>query len=72
MNGVYFLSTQLYLLSNKMAKCRASHAEFVVPYQKYVRSINNVICIGTRFKMRVDVDDAPEKRFVYGYIAWRK
>ncbi|XP_056173167.1 auxin response factor 4-like [Syzygium oleosum] len=41
---------------------RASHAEYVVPYQKYVRSINNVICIGTRFKMRVDVDDAPEKR----------
>lgn len=41
---------------------RASHAEFVVPCQKYLKSINNVICIGTRFKMRVDVDDAPEKR----------
>nr|QGJ03866.1 ARF4 [Eucommia ulmoides] len=42
---------------------RASHAEFVVPYQKYVKSITNHVPIGTRFKMRFDVDDSPERRF---------
>ncbi|XP_059626755.1 auxin response factor 4 isoform X2 [Cornus florida] len=40
---------------------RASHAEFVVPYQKYVRSITNPICIGTRFKISFDMDDSPER-----------
>lgn len=41
---------------------RASHAEFVIPYQKYVKSITNPISIGTRFKMRYDMDDSPERR----------
>ncbi|KAK6936020.1 Auxin response factor domain [Dillenia turbinata] len=41
---------------------RASHAEFVVPYQKYAKSINNPIPIGTRFKLRFDMDDSPERR----------
>ncbi|KAL6967300.1 ADP-ribosylation factor 4 [Sarracenia purpurea var. burkii] len=40
---------------------RASHAEFVVPYQKYIRSINNHIPIGSRFKIKFDVDDSPER-----------
>ncbi|BBH04940.1 auxin response factor 4 [Prunus dulcis] len=41
---------------------RASHAEFVIPYQKYVRSIANPVTTGTRFKMRFDRDDSPERR----------
>ncbi|KAA8550424.1 hypothetical protein F0562_002108 [Nyssa sinensis] len=41
---------------------RASHAEFVIPYQKFVRCITNQISIGTRFKMRFDMDDSPERR----------
>ncbi|KAJ0083531.1 hypothetical protein Patl1_30735 [Pistacia atlantica] len=41
---------------------RASHAEFVIPYQKYMKSIANPICIGTRFKMRFEVDESPERR----------
>ncbi|XP_057480712.1 LOW QUALITY PROTEIN: auxin response factor 4 [Actinidia eriantha] len=41
---------------------RASHADFVVPYQKYIKSITNQIPIGTRFKMKFDVDDSPERR----------
>lgn len=41
---------------------RASHADFVIPYQKYVKSIMNSICIGTRFKMRFEMDDSPERR----------
>ncbi|KAM7496706.1 hypothetical protein LguiA_021120 [Lonicera macranthoides] len=42
---------------------RASHADFVVPYQKYVKSINNQILIGTRFKMKFDMEECPERRF---------
>jgi len=41
---------------------RASHAEFVVPYQKYVKSIKNPVTIGTRFKMRIEMDESPERR----------
>ncbi|PPR87059.1 hypothetical protein GOBAR_AA33634 [Gossypium barbadense] len=42
---------------------RASHAEFVIPFRKYFKSIANSVCIGTRFKMRFDMDDSPERRF---------
>ncbi|XP_039012746.1 auxin response factor 4-like isoform X2 [Hibiscus syriacus] len=42
---------------------RASHAEFVVPFQKYIKSITNSVCIGTRFKMIFEIDDSPERRF---------
>lgn len=42
---------------------RASHADFIVPYQKYVKSITNQIPVGTRFKIRVDLDDSPERRY---------
>ncbi|KAL1361636.1 hypothetical protein AAHE18_03G018500 [Arachis hypogaea] len=41
---------------------RASHAPFVVPYQKYVKSINNPVTIGTRFKMTFEMDESPERR----------
>ncbi|XP_018446641.1 auxin response factor 4 [Raphanus sativus] len=41
---------------------RATHAEFVIPYEKYITSIRNPICIGTRFRMRFEMDDSPERR----------
>ncbi|KAJ7947785.1 Auxin response factor [Quillaja saponaria] len=40
---------------------RASHADFVVRYQKYVKSIDNLVTIGARFKMRFEMDDSPER-----------
>ncbi|XP_074357345.1 auxin response factor 4-like isoform X2 [Apium graveolens] len=42
---------------------RATHAEFVVAQPKYMKSIKSQILVGTRFKMKCDVDDAPERRF---------
>ncbi|KAL3518357.1 hypothetical protein ACH5RR_020946 [Cinchona calisaya] len=42
---------------------RANHADFIVPYQKYVKSITNQIPVGTRFKISFDLDDAPERRY---------
>ncbi|XP_021610595.1 auxin response factor 4 isoform X3 [Manihot esculenta] len=47
---------------NVLYSPRASHAEFVVPYKKYMKSIMNPVCIGTRFKMRFEMDDSPERR----------
>ncbi|XP_058755342.1 auxin response factor 4-like [Vicia villosa] len=47
---------------------RASHAEFVVPYQKYVKSIKNPVTIGTRFKMRFEMDESPERRCSSGML----
>ncbi|GMY10382.1 auxin response factor 4 isoform X2 [Fagus crenata] len=41
---------------------RASHAEFVIPYQKYAKSLTKPVTIGTRFKMRFEMDDSPERR----------
>ncbi|XP_031401263.1 auxin response factor 4-like isoform X2 [Punica granatum] len=42
---------------------RVSHGEFIVPYQKYVKSMANLIRVGTRVRMRLDVDDPPERRY---------
>ncbi|XP_015579153.2 auxin response factor 4 isoform X1 [Ricinus communis] len=47
---------------NVLYSPRASHADFVVPYKKYMKSIMNPVCIGTRFKMRFEMDDSPERR----------
>jgi hypothetical protein len=41
---------------------RASHADFVVPYQKYVKSIRSPVTIGTRFKMKFEMDESSERR----------
>ncbi|PON35300.1 Auxin response factor [Parasponia andersonii] len=41
---------------------RAAHAEFVIPYQKFLKSIRNPVTIGTRFKTRFDMEDSPERR----------
>jgi hypothetical protein len=41
---------------------RATHAEFVIPYEKYITSIRSPVCIGTRFRMRFEMDDSPERR----------
>jgi hypothetical protein len=50
-----------------MLNCRASHAEFVIPYQKYAKSLTNPVTIGTRFKMRFEMDDSPERRFLISF-----
>nr|KYP68489.1 Auxin response factor 4 [Cajanus cajan] len=47
---------------------RASHADFVVPYQKYVKSINNPVSIGTRFKIRLEMDESQERRCSSGTL----
>ncbi|KAK4408929.1 Auxin response factor 4 [Sesamum angolense] len=39
----------------------ASHADFIIPYQKYLKCITSQIPVGTRFKMRIDLDDSPER-----------
>uniref|UniRef100_A0A7N0SV63 Auxin response factor n=1 Tax=Kalanchoe fedtschenkoi TaxID=63787 RepID=A0A7N0SV63_KALFE len=41
---------------------RATLAEFVIPIQKYMKSIIHPIPTGTKFKMRFEMDDSPERR----------
>ncbi|XP_077239190.1 auxin response factor 4 [Tasmannia lanceolata] len=41
---------------------RGSPAEFVIPFQKYVKSIKRPVSIGMRFKMRFDMEDTVERR----------
>ncbi|XP_010689577.2 auxin response factor 4 isoform X2 [Beta vulgaris subsp. vulgaris] len=41
---------------------RASHPEFIVPHQRYVKSFSNPISAGTRFRTRIEVDESPERR----------
>ncbi|CAK9174401.1 unnamed protein product [Ilex paraguariensis] len=52
-----------FVTPGKILKCRATHSDFVVPYQKYVKNITNQLPIGSRFKMKLDMDDSPERRF---------
>ncbi|XP_073141990.1 auxin response factor 4 isoform X2 [Henckelia pumila] len=42
---------------------RASHADFIIPHEKYVKCTRGQIPIGMRFKMKFDLDDSPERRF---------
>ncbi|KZV35152.1 auxin response factor 4 [Dorcoceras hygrometricum] len=42
---------------------RASHADFIIPHEKYVKCVRCQIPIGLRFKMKFDLDDSPERRF---------
>ncbi|KAF8403021.1 hypothetical protein HHK36_011116 [Tetracentron sinense] len=42
---------------------RASLAEFVIPYKKYMKSITHPVSIGARFKMRFEMDDSVERRY---------
>ncbi|XP_068636397.1 auxin response factor 4-like [Aristolochia californica] len=42
---------------------RASPAEFVIPYRKYINSISHPISVGMRFKMRFEMEDAVERRY---------
>ncbi|KAF6134657.1 hypothetical protein GIB67_002058 [Kingdonia uniflora] len=41
---------------------RGSPAEFVIPYNKYVKSITHQVAIGMRFKMKLENEDAAERR----------
>ncbi|CAN1283817.1 Auxin response factor 3 [Linum perenne] len=41
---------------------RASSSEFVIPLNKFVKSLDYSFCAGMRFKMRFETEDAAERR----------
>lgn len=43
--------------------CRASSSEFIIPFRKFSKSIDHSFSAGMRFKMRVETEDAAERRF---------
>ncbi|XP_058095773.1 auxin response factor 3-like isoform X2 [Magnolia sinica] len=42
---------------------RASPSEFIIPYRKFSKSFDHSFSIGMRFKMRVETEDAAERRY---------
>ncbi|WCJ27108.1 Auxin response factor 3 [Euphorbia peplus] len=43
---------------------RASSSEFIVPFHKFLKSLDYSFSIGMRFKMRFETEDAAERRYV--------
>ncbi|XP_042446022.1 auxin response factor 2-like isoform X2 [Zingiber officinale] len=41
---------------------RASTSEFVIPYWKFIKSLDSSLCVGMSFKMLYENDDASERR----------
>ncbi|XP_006482934.1 auxin response factor 3-like isoform X1 [Citrus sinensis] len=41
---------------------RARHSEFVICYQKYMKSIRKPVCIGEKIQMQYEMDDSSGKR----------
>ncbi|KAK7244417.1 hypothetical protein RIF29_39238 [Crotalaria pallida] len=67
-----FLSSVANAISTKsmfhVSTVQASQPDFIVPYKKYVKSIKNEVIIGTRFKMRFEMDESPERRCNNGMV----
>ncbi|XP_042520213.1 auxin response factor 3-like isoform X1 [Macadamia integrifolia] len=42
---------------------RATQSEFIIPYRKFSRSLDNLFSVGMRFKMRVESEEAAERRY---------
>lgn len=42
---------------------RTSPSEFVIPYHKYLKTEDNNLTVGSRFKMKVGSDESTERRF---------
>ncbi|EFH62586.1 predicted protein, partial [Arabidopsis lyrata subsp. lyrata] len=59
--SILTIVSQKNLTSCDVVLFLATHAEFVIPYEKYITSIRNPICIGTRFIMRFEMNDSPER-----------
>lgn len=44
--------------------CRAGSSEIIVPCHKFTKSAGRYFSAGMRFKMRVETEDASERRLV--------
>ncbi|XP_024376788.1 auxin response factor 1 [Physcomitrium patens] len=42
---------------------RTSPSEFVIPYHKYLRSEDNNLTVGSRFKMKFETEESTERRY---------
>lgn len=42
---------------------RGGSSEFIVPYNRFVKSVPNSFPPGMRFKMRVETEDAGDRRY---------
>ena len=43
--------------------CRVSSSEFIIPLNKFLKSLDQFYSVGMRFRMRFESEDAAERRF---------
>lgn len=48
---------------------RVGSSEFIVPIQKFLKSLDYSYSVGMRFRMRFESEDAAERRFVIDYAS---
>lgn len=46
---------------------RGGSSQFIVPYNRFMKSLANSFSPGVRFKMRVETEDAEDRRFEIVY-----
>lgn len=59
------------LTMNHLNACRTSPSEFVIPYHKYLKTEDNNLTIGSRFKMKFESDESTERRCDSPYTVFR-
>ncbi|KAH9296303.1 hypothetical protein KI387_039891, partial [Taxus chinensis] len=62
-NTIHIMETTIEQRQSTVCTLRRSPTEFVIPYHKCVKSFNHSLSIGMRFKMKIDSEDASEKRY---------
>lgn len=47
--------------------CRTSPSEFVIPYNKFLKAMDNKLAVGSRFRMKFESEESSERRF-YAFL----
>lgn len=51
--------------------CRAASSQFVLPFHKFLKSINHSFSVGMRFRLSFETDDGADRRFaINGLVLW--
>ena len=77
-NMIHFIEKSLPLLDTEhvgvvynFLPCRASSSEFTIPFNKFLKSLDQSFSSGMRFKMCFETEDAAERRFaIHGFVAF--
>lgn len=52
--------------------CRATSSQFVLPFHKFLKSINHSFSVGMRFRLSFETEDAADRRCaINGLLLYR-